>query len=208
MMDQVFIAAAKDWLKQNRNKLQKYAGEWIAYNGEDGLIMHHKKAGELIESADKTSKKYIIKFLHPYVYGGLPRLLPVRFRSLRGEIWEPTQPVTLKYKDNERTLDMLVDSGADFSAISHAVGQQLGFYLFEGERPMKAAGVGGTIAYVIRDVQMELAGFTLTAPVGWFVDEGSDDLLLGREVVFDFFDIEFKQKDEQIIFNKRMDAPV
>ena len=34
---------------------------------------------------------------------------------------------------------------------------------------------------------------------------GGEQLLLGREVVFDRFNIEFRQADEQIIFTWRMD---
>lgn len=38
------------------------------------------------------------------------------------------------------------------------------------------------------------------------IDSGADqvsDIIIGREVIFDAFDIEFKQADETIIFKKR-----
>ena len=41
------------------------------------------------------------------------------------------------------------------------------------------------------------------APVAWLQNNTTDVMLLGREVVFDKFDIHFKQADEQIIFTWR-----
>ena len=42
----------------------------------------------------------------------------------------------------------------------------------------------------------------LTIPVAWIQTEGIKDLIIGRDVVFDYFDIEFKQRLEKIIFKK------
>lgn len=40
------------------------------------------------------------------------------------------------------------------------------------------------------------------APVAWLqTDTGAAQLLLGREVVFDKFNIEFRQSEETIIFH-------
>jgi hypothetical protein len=36
---------------------------------------------------------------------------------------------------------------------------------------------------------------------------GGEQLLLGREVVFDKFNVEFRQADEEIIFTRREDVP-
>lgn len=35
---------AKRWLKANQKLLRKHKGEWIAYNGEAGIIAHDKEA--------------------------------------------------------------------------------------------------------------------------------------------------------------------
>ena len=202
-MEKLDLQLAQQWIKANRRLLKKHKGEWIAYNGEDGIIEHDKSAEALINKADKLGKNYIIRFLHPYTYSGLPRLLPVRFRALRNEIWEPMKSVKITFRGQAKVLDLLVDSGADISTVSFSIGRELGFNLFDEERPQRAAGIGGSVDYVIRDVQMELEGHTFTAPVAWFLDENCDDLLLGREVVFDLFNIEFRQPDEEIIFTKR-----
>jgi hypothetical protein len=40
-------------------------------------------------------------------------------------------------------------------------------------------------------------------PIAWLQTDDAVECLLGREVVFDNFDIEFKQRDRQIIFKYR-----
>ena len=105
-------------------------------------------------------------------------------------------------------LEMLVDSGADISTISLQIGQDMGLERFENEVVDLAAGVNGTVEYVLRKVKMTLKGHTFMAPVARLLNPDCDDLLLGREVVFDLFDIEFKQKDETILFKKRGDVSI
>jgi hypothetical protein len=47
---------------------------------------------------------------------------------------------------------------------------------------------------------MVIEGTVLSAPVAWLQSDLETDVLLGRSVVFDMFDIEFKQTARQIIF--------
>ena len=37
----------------------------------------------------------------------------------------------------------------------------------------------------------------------WLQDPDLDDMIIGRDTVFDLFDIEFRQADEEIEFKKR-----
>ena len=73
---------------------------------------------------------------------------------------------------------------------------------------MLAETIGG-IEYVLRDVEMTIDGHSFIAPVAWLQTKTGgeqlllEQLLLGREVVFDKFNIEFRQADEQIIFTCR-----
>ena len=54
---------------------------------------------------------------------------------------------------------------------------------------------------------MTIDEHTFIAPVAWLqTNTGGEQLLLGREVVFDKFNIEFKQADEQIIFTWRRES--
>jgi hypothetical protein len=65
--------------------------------------------------------------------------------------------------------------------------------------------MGGTVGYVLLDVEMTIDGHNFTAPVAWLqTHTGGEQLLLEREVIF--VNIEFRQADEQIIFTWREDS--
>ena len=101
---------------------------------------------------------------------------------------------------------MLVDSGAEISLITHKLGLELGYALADAEPPLLAETIGGTVEYVLRNVEMTIDDRNLIAPVAWLQqDAGGEQLLLGREVVFDRFNIEFQQAEERIIFTWRED---
>ena len=130
------------------------------------------------------------------------RFYPVRMRSLKSHDWQPRYELHLKVQNSER-VEMLVDSGAELSLITKQLGEDLGCNRTAGESISKAEGVGGSSEYLLRDIEIELDGHTFTAPVAWTQTDFCDDILLGREVVFDLFDREFKQAEEMIIFKGR-----
>ena len=43
-MEKALEVSAKEWVQNNQSLLHKHRGLWIAYNGEDGIIAHHKDA--------------------------------------------------------------------------------------------------------------------------------------------------------------------
>jgi hypothetical protein len=98
---------------------------------------------------------------------------------------------------------MLVDSGSDISLITLYLGKDLGYSLSPGEVLSHGEGVGGSVQYVLREIQMQIDDHIFSAPVAWLQNEHCEEILLGREVVFDLFDIEFKQAEEKIIFKHR-----
>jgi hypothetical protein len=98
---------------------------------------------------------------------------------------------------------MLVDSGADFSLIPKDLGIALGYELAHAEHLSQAEGIGGSVEYALREIEIQQDSYSFTAPVAWMQTEAYQDGIDGREVVFDFFDIEFKQADEKILFKKR-----
>jgi hypothetical protein len=98
---------------------------------------------------------------------------------------------------------MLVDSGADFSLISKELGSKLGYVKSPGETLSQAEGVGGSVNYLLRDVEIEIDSHLIVAPVAWLQAAEYEEVILGREVVFDCFDIEFKQAEETIVFKFR-----
>lgn len=84
------------------------------------------------------------------------------------------------------------------------MGQELGYTLADSESTLIAETIGGRVEYVSRNIEMTIDGNTFIAPVAWLqTNTDTEQLLLGREVVFDKFNIEFRQADEQIIFTWR-----
>lgn len=195
-------STASDWLKANRNELVKFAGEWVAIS-KTGIFEHDKSGQIVAQKARKSQIDYTLKYVHPYEVSKAIRILPIRIRTLKNNKWQPDYSISLGTSKITENLTMLVDSGADISIIPKWTGQDLGLQLAEDEYIEKAEGVNGTIDYVIRNLTFNIDGHSFKAPVGWVQTESVEDILIGREVVFDLFDIEFKQSDEVIIFKKR-----
>ncbi len=190
-----------DWYKANRSQLKQYQSEWIVVTKE-GVIAHDKNYLKLVTVLDKLSDAYLIDRIFENEFCEPVRFLPIRFKTVRHHDWQPKYDVVLTVT-HSRPLRMLVDSGADFSLISKQVGLDLGFDIAKTELLGKAQGVGGCVEYVLRNVNMQIDSYSFTAPVAWVQTDGCEEVILGREVVFDLFDIEFKQAEEMILFKKR-----
>lgn len=151
---------------------------------------------------DTPKLSYVIGRIFESEFVEPVRFYPLRMRSLKSHDWQPRYELPLKVQSSER-VEMLVDSGSEQSSSAKQRGEDLGCSRTAGESISKAEGVGGSIEYLLRDIERELNGHTFTAPVAWAPTDFCDEILLGREVVFDLFDIEFKQADEMIIFKWR-----
>jgi hypothetical protein len=97
---------------------------------------------------------------------------------------------------------MLVDSGSDISIIGLSNRQSLGFRHAPDDQPTTITGLGGTVEGFRRNVTMTVAGRTFDAPILWAQIDNVPNLL-GREVVFDLFDVEFRQADRRVILRWR-----
>jgi hypothetical protein len=190
-----------DWYNANRSQLKKYRGEWIIVTNE-GVVAHHENYLKATEAINGILSPYFIDRIFESDFVDPIRLLPIRFKHVKQHEWQPKYCVTLKMK-SQMSVNMLVDSGADFSFIPKQLGHDLGYELAVGEPVNKAEGVGCRIDYVLRQVEMQLDSSTFTAPIAWAQTEACEEILLGREVVFDLFDIEFKQAEEKLIFKRR-----
>ena len=157
---------------------------------KDGIPADIRKVGYVLD------RVYESEFIDPV------RFYPVRMRPLKSHDWQPRYELHLKVKNSAR-VEMLVDSGAELRLITKQLGEEWGCSRTAGESISKAEEVGDSIEYLLRDMEIELDGHTFTAPVAWAQTDFCDEILLGREVVFDWFDIEFKQADEMIIFKWR-----
>jgi Aspartyl protease len=205
VQQKIIYPTPSEWLRHNRKALAEYAGEWIAFTNE-GVIIHNTNGRIVAQDARKTNVDYSIKYVHPLEIPRVVRIVPVRIRSLKNNKWQPDYSVELSTSKITEKLTMLVDSGADITVIPLWTGEDLGLKIAEEEYIEKAEGVNGTVDYVVRNLTFKLDGHVFKAPVGWILTEGVQDILLGREVVFDLFDVEFKQAEELILFKKRTDV--
>ena len=194
--------AMLQWLNRNRKHiLPKYKNQYIAYNAK-GMLAHSENLQEVLKLANSFQEDYLI-YLVPRKTSSI-QILPIHFRSVVRHDWLPNYPVTLKHYDAQLDVTMLVDSGAEVSLITNKLGKDLGYELADSESTLLAETIGGTVEYVLRNVEMTIDGYAITAPVAWLQkDTGGEQLLLGREVVFDRFNIEFRQAEEKILFIRR-----
>ncbi len=197
-----------NWVNNNRELLRKYKGNWVAFTEEEGLVASKKTLHETEEEARKiTSYRTVFYFVNPYIYEGL-RFLPIRFNTVKIQQWQPVKSIKLKGVDNEIVIDMLIDSGADCSLISYATGLELGLSLSPLEDTLEARGIGGNVDYVIRKIEITIDNHTLQAPVAWVQNQECTDEIIGRLIVFDYFNIEFRQSEEKIVFTPVIDGNI
>ncbi len=192
------------WLNHNRQMLlDLYKNQYVSFNA-NRLIAHSENLREVLQLSEASGEHFVI-YLVPRQVASV-QILPIRFGSVTRHNWLPNYPVKLKFRDIETSTIMLVDSGAELSLISLKTGQDLGLSLAYAETVSIAQTIGGRVEYVSRNIEMTIDGHSFIAPVAWLqTDTGGEQLLLGREVVFDKFNIEFRQADEQIIFTWRGD---
>lgn len=212
MEEQKKHAGAEVWFKANKKMLVEYKGEWIAFN-ETGLVAHDRNYIIATTEAKKSGQKCVMYYVDPAPYDGIARFLKIatfraKIKTFHSQEWYPHCYVDFFLGNNEDQLKMLIDSGADFSVISFNVGKGLGFSETLGDTKYQGGGVGDcSFEYVMREVDMEVEGHRFKAPVAWLLDEKLEESILGRAVVFDLFDIEFKQADEEVIFKWRGEKP-
>jgi Aspartyl protease len=200
------------WRNENRRTLRRnYQAQYIACGTSE--VLAAGASYDLVEAAAlATNQPFIIDWIPEAV--GEVNFYWVKFYGLKKDAWEPLHPVSFavgeaapaEYRFKQREVLMVVDSGAEIGLISKKLGEELGFSIAYGEKIEIGQGVGGEIEYVNRMVDMSIAGHTFKAPVAWILSDVDDTpLLLGREVVFDLFDIKFVQAEERIEFEWRGD---
>ncbi len=186
------------WLYENYRKLKSFSGQYIAHD-ESHVIASNPSILLLLKSIKSLNTSYYICYIpqdfEKYQINML-RLLPVN----RNE-WKPMYPVTMRLGEHPPLqMELLVDSGADISVIPFDTGLALGLQGVEGEIFEQAAGIGGIISYALRQISIEIDGHELLCPVAWIQNQYTRDMILGREVVFDKFDVEFRQAEKVVEF--------
>jgi len=188
-------------------------------NWQKEIFSNKKLQGKIVAIVDEKIVAFAnsytellkkVKHCKSYSFYAVPhninevRILPIRIKSLKKHQWQPIYSIHF-FSQNRKsyTERMLVDSGADFSLITLDFGKLLGLKTTAGEIPLVAEGIGGSVSYFLREVKMEIDGHKFSAPVAWLVNPKINDMIIGRETIFDLFDIEFKQAEEKISFTKR-----
>lgn len=190
-----------NWVNHHFEFLRKYKGNWIAYN-EQGIITVQPTLELVEKEAKKSGLDFNLYFVNPLRYKGL-RFLPIHFNAVKIHPWQPLKNITIKALGNEIRLDMLIDSGADCSLISYETGVKLGLTMSPLEDTLEAQGIGGgKVEYVMRKIQVVIDEHEINAPIAWVQTKDANDEIIGREVIFDAFDIEFIQRNEKIIFKR------
>jgi hypothetical protein len=172
---------------------------------QDGKIVFYANTyQEVTKHFDHKNDSYSL-FKVPRNFNQL-RILSFRIKSLKKHPWVPTYPIKFHFDDgNTQMEEMLVDSGADISLINYEFGKRLGFEKSPHEAILEAEGVGGCIVpYLLRNTTIEIEGFKCENIFAWLQDEQIDEMIIGREIIFDLFDIEFKQAEETILFKRRI----
>ncbi len=194
--------AMLQWLNQNRNTvLDLYKDQYIAYN-EKGIIAHGNRLQDVLDLVQDRKQSFLI-YLVPRRHHSI-QILPIRFRSVVRHNLKPNYSVKLKHNQIQIYTTMLVDSGAEVSLISYKMGQDLGYQLADAESTLVTETIGGNVEYVLRNVEITIDNHSLIVPIAWLqTPTDSEQLLLGRAVIFDRFNIEFRQAEETIIFTWR-----
>ncbi len=118
-----------------------------------------------------------------------------------GFILRPVARITLISNDLEVEEYVYVDSGADISLISKSVGELLGFKITEKDKVEEIKGIGErSVPMIVKEVKMKIGEKVFNAKIAWALIE-EVPLLLGREDVFNLFNICF-EKNKKVIFKE------
>ncbi len=200
MKKEIINPSIHNWVNNYRSQLMPYKGMWIAHTQEE-IVATAKTGFELVNIIkEKSIQNHTIVFVHPTWFSTPVRFLPIRFKMFKKHEWTPNYDITI----GDQKVEMLIDSGADMCLIPWWIGVVLGLTISKGEMINEAFGIGGNVKYVTRNLTYAIDGHVIeNVPTAWVQNEEVDDFILGREVIFDAFDIEFKQAEETILFKKR-----
>jgi hypothetical protein len=121
-------------------------------------------------------------------------------RLRTGEIiFRPVAKAYLLKSGNEWIAEYFyVDSGADYTLIPYRMGRFLGLERIASE-VKEIGGIGGVIAARFAVVPMKMEECRFDCTIAWAQIERVP-FLLGRENIFEHFDITFQQRNKKTIF--------
>jgi hypothetical protein len=197
----------QNWLDKAIANFDLYKSKFVVHD-EQNIYFASKYATEANDWMRQNKSTYpnLVCFLLSQNFLSR-RLLSVRIKSLKNELWEPQKLITfLGYNDNHLEINTLVDSGADTTFIPYLLGIELGFDKNKGDLVKNAFGVGSSIQYIEKGLSIKIDDETLEIPVCWCLNETIDDLLLGREGIFSKYKVIFDEKAKSVTFEKNQIA--
>jgi len=120
--------------------------------------------------------------------------------KLFGEIYRPVIKFQIKTKSGWIPILAYIDSGADVTLLPMSFIKAFEIKI-EEENIKEIRGIGeGKISVIIKEVKMKISDKIFDAKVAIALIEDVP-YLLGREDVFDHFEVCFRQKDRTVCFN-------
>ncbi len=105
-------------------------------------------------------------------------------------------------KDDSKTFDALIDSGADLSLFNLEIAEALGVNLTDA-KPANFTGISGNVdGYRIDKLKIKVDGFSEAIEIpACFVDSPSVGILLGQDGFFDLHRIKFEKDHDTFEIN-------
>ncbi len=118
--------------------------------------------------------------------------------KIYGTVLRPVATINLINNDKEVFESAYVDSGADVTLIPKSVGDALYFKIENNDIITEIKGIGEMgVPIVIKKIKIKIGEKIFNARIAWAQIE-EVPLLLGREDVFNIFDICFKRNKKTV----------
>jgi len=118
-------------------------------------------------------------------------------------VFRPVADVIIHANELKVEVAMYIDSGADITLIPFRFGKALGFRQHEAETIKHMHGITGSIPYLSRKAKLQLGNEIFEAEIARSLIEEVPPLL-GRQDVFDRYEVVFKQRNKKIFFKEEI----
>jgi predicted aspartyl protease len=110
--------------------------------------------------------------------------------------------IALYHEDAWTEADAYVDSGAWYSVFKSEIAERLGLNLKEGTRVWSYGLNGQPVPIYLHRVGLRVAGFRISATVGFSDQLGIGFNLLGRHSIFDVLQFCFNDRDGELVVSR------
>ena len=133
--------------------------------------------------------------------------MPLKFHhkaipsALFGQVYRPVADVLVKHKTEDVwfSVQMVVDTGADYAIMPRSYAHHLGINLATDCTRHTTYGVGGSeTVFLFRDLVVRLGKWERQIPLG-FLDRDDVPALLGRQEFFETFKVTFERHETTFV---------